>query len=68
MLGFGFDLLRGRDSGFKGKIIARLVIVVVNGTRDLEIFQKRESGNIAFFIQVLRCTRQILKDLQLLII
>ena len=40
----GFGLLRGRDSGFEGRVIARLGIVVVNGTRDLA-----KSGNIAFF-------------------
>ena len=41
MLGFGFDLLRGRDSGFEGKVIARLVIVVVNGTQESGIWKYR---------------------------
>ena len=57
----GFGLLRGHDSGFEGRVIARLGIVVVNGTRDLA-----KSGNIAFFSISTEITCQ--KDSQLLII
>ena len=38
----GLGLLRGRDSGFEGKVIVRFGILVVNRTRDLGILQ---SGN-----------------------